>query len=352
MRILIATNHLYDLAGSEMVALEFAGYFLSKGHSVDVFANWAGGDVEPLFSHLGLKIITDPTQIVPMSYDLCYFQHQTAGLFSYAPVSENLTHSLFVFGRLARRSFLESGGWVCDNVLGDYNLANSELTGERLPHTGSSLPVHVFYNAAPPEFDAEPHPLPEQPGRILIVSNHTPPELCEALDVLAAKADIRHMGRTAKNMRRVTPEDIAWADLVISIGKTIQYALVGHKPVYVYDHFGGPGYLTNANYTEVARFSFTGRCCERRLAPAILHEEILSGYALGRDFAQRPHTDWLARFRLTHHLDHLLRLPPSPNAARLGRIRASGGAFEREALMAKHVREQYRTIHSLIAQRR
>jgi len=345
MRILIATNHLYDIAGSEMVALEFAEYFLARGHTVDVFANLAGGPVALLFSGLNIEILTDPLAVEPFSYDLCYFQHQTAGLFSYQLRPDSRARSLFVFGRLSRRSFLESGGWVCDNVLGDLSLANSELTGERLPQTGSSLPVSVFYNAAPPEFDVAPRPLPDQPGRILVVSNHTPPEICEALERLGQTAEIRHLGRTAKNVRRVTPEDIGWADLVISIGKTIQYALVAHRPVYVYDHFGGPGYLTEANHAGAARFSFTGRCCERKLTSGRVCDDILSGYRRGRDFAMRPNTDWLDRFRLAGQLDRLLALAPSSNADRLARIAAAGGAFEREALMAEYVRQEYRKLH-------
>ena len=37
-------------------------------------------------------------------------------------------------------------------------------------------------------------------------------------------------------------------DCVISIGKTVQYCLVQGIPVFLYDRFGGPGYLNESNY--------------------------------------------------------------------------------------------------------
>ena len=51
----------------------------------------------------------------------------------------------------------------------------------------------------------------------------------------------------------VTPELIQKYDVVLTIGKTVQYALLGNKVVYCYDHFGGMGYLSLKNY-EIARY--------------------------------------------------------------------------------------------------
>lgn len=347
MRILIATNHLEHLGGSEVIALEFAAYFRGRGHAVDVFANWTRPPMEDLFrARLGLAIETEPAAIAPLRYDLVYFQHQIAGLFDYARTEEDRSASRIVFRRLSRRSFLESGGWVHDNVLGDLTIANSELTAARLRETGVIHPVTVFHNAAPAAFGAPPRTLPEAPARILLVTNHDDSAVLDAARRLRGHAELRHVGRSAGDQALVTPTEIQGTDLVISIGKSVQYALLAHTPVYVYDHFGGPGYLTPENCERAAHYSFTGRCCERKLGGEALCAEILAGYAGGCDFARRENAAFLRRFRLEPYLDDLLALPAHSNPERRDRIEANSGALARERLMAEHIRESYRRIEA------
>jgi hypothetical protein len=48
-------------------------------------------------------------------------------------------------------------------------------------------------------------------------------------------------------------------DCVISIGKTVQYCLVQGIPVFLYDRFGGPGYLNESNYELAEYYNFSGR---------------------------------------------------------------------------------------------
>jgi hypothetical protein len=344
MRILIATNHLEHIGGSEVIALEFAAYFKSIGHDVDVYASWARPPMQELFqARLGVAIKTEPSVIFPLQFDFIYIQHQLAGLFSYGQTKEDRRDSMIVFGRLSRRSFWESGGWAHDNLLGDHTIANSELTATRLRETGVTHPATVFYNAAPAAFDAAPRTLPDAPRKILLISNHYEPALLEALGRLRERAEVRHLGRSVGLVQLATPDDIKSVDLVVSIGKSVQYALLAHTPVYVYDHFGGPGYLTAQNCDLAAHYSFSGRCCERKLSAAQLQDDILAGYSRGRDFARRENAEFLQRFRLEPHLKRLLALPASSNAERRRRIKENAAALERERMMAEHVRTSYVT---------
>ena len=63
-RLLIATNHLQHLAGSEVVALETAQHFAARGCDITVFANWAAAPMAELVAAAtGTPVITDPNRI-------------------------------------------------------------------------------------------------------------------------------------------------------------------------------------------------------------------------------------------------------------------------------------------------
>ncbi|MBT9289466.1 hypothetical protein [Prosthecodimorpha staleyi] len=345
MKVLIGTNHLADIAGSEMVAFEFTRHFRRSGADVTVFANHADDPMAGLFrAQLGLAIETRPERTDPLAFDLVYFQHQVAGLFDYRIGSETTARTAILFGRLSRHSFMESGGWAFDAALGDLSLANSDLTAERLRETGVRHPIAVFYNAAPAAFAAPPRPRPDRPRRILCVSNHRDPDLLAMLARLGRVSDLTHLGRFGDMVRMVEPADIHGADLVVSIGKTIPYGLIAHTPVYVYDHFGGPGYLTPENRDRAARYNFSGRCTERRLTPDAVVEEIMSRYADGVRFAATTDEDFLDRYRLEPHLDRWMQLAGTSNADRVARLAADHGRLEIERQLAAHVRKSYRQL--------
>ncbi|WP_371345616.1 hypothetical protein [Ancylobacter sp. IITR112] len=345
MDILIGTNHLVEMAGSELICLEMAEYFARRGHRLTLFANVAGKPMAELFrSRLGLRIITEPRVIAPFSYDLVYFQHQVAGLFDYRVDAASRERSAFVFGRLGRRSFMESGGWTHDRLLANACFANSDATAEALNGLGLSTPITTFYNSAPSAFFRPAPPATRRLRKITVITNHLDPTLKVALDRLALDLKVEHIGRQSVQ-RRVTPELIGGCDLVVSIGKTVPYALVARVPVYVYDHFGGPGYLTDSTFARAAWFNFSGRCCERRLEPAELARELVEGYPAADGFARRLENAALERYRLEPYLDAMLATPPTSNAARVQRL-AADPMVRQERLLAVYVREQtFGAIH-------
>lgn len=340
MRVLIATNRLDNFAGAETVAFEIAEYLLSQGHQVDVYANIAQSPMSDAFKEfLGITIKVIPHEIKPFHYDFIYFQSLTAPLFDYKHSDGEKQNSVFIFGRLSRRCFIDNGGWAHDNALGSRTIANSDLTRERLIQQKLiAHPISTFYNGAPSKFFTKPRPLPSSPSTILVVTNHQEPSLMGAIELLKSVAKVVHLGIYGDTSKKVLPEDIIWADLVISIGKTAQYALATHTPLYVYDHFGGPGYLNESNFESAALFSFTGRCCERKLSPIELFDDILSGYKEAAAFAQSDYLGAINRFRLEPYLDELLTITPSSNHARRKRLNEYHIQSKIERSLAYHLR--------------
>ncbi|RYD85575.1 MAG: hypothetical protein EOP61_38730, partial [Sphingomonadales bacterium] len=339
-RLLIATNQLWTIAGSEVVAIELARHFLGLGYQVDVYTSWAEQPMAGLFEEaIGKPLITDPELVRPFTYDVVYVQHQLLGLFDYAPHDDDRAATRIVIGRLSRRSFLESGGWLHDRVLADHVLANSELTAEHLASVGHGTPTTVFYNAAPASYFAPFQPRPDAPAKILVVTNHRDPALTEAVELLRPSAEVERIGG-ADRVTLVTPEMIAGADLVVSIGKTIPYAIAGRVPAYVYDRYGGPGYLDPDNVHTAARYNFSGRCRERQLSAREIAAEIMGAYAKGVAFARDTPQSWIDRYWLPRYIPRLTEPALASNEEKRARM-AEAPFLAQECMLANYVRQSY-----------
>lgn len=115
------------------------------------------------------------------------------------------------------------------------------------------------------------------PKKIAIVSNHVPPELIEARELLTqqgCEVDIYGLGF---KVSLITPEVLNEYDLVITIGKTVQYAMTLRLPVYCYDMHGGPGYLSAEELDRAAFYNFSGRGFPKKSAQVIA-EEVIGQY--------------------------------------------------------------------------
>ena len=339
-RLLIATNHLQQIGGSEVVALEAAQYFVGLGCNVTIFANWVGNPMAAIIeAAIGIRPVTDPTPIRPFTYDMLYVQHQVLGLFDYRPTAADRQASRIVLGRLARRGYLESGGWLHDRLLADLVFANSELTAEHLVRVGHDGPVVNFRNAAPTSFFRPFVFKPPTPHRILVVTNHSDPSLMEAIGLLRQSISVHHIGRSGDEVTLITPEMISESDLVISIGKTVPYALAARIPVYVYDHFGGPGYLDAGNVETAARFNFSGKSA-RKLSGSEIAADVIENYAKGVAFARDVPQSWIDAYRLPRYLDLLLE-PTAANNEERRKIMAANPFLVQERQLAHYVRTSF-----------
>ena len=93
---------------------------------------------------------------------------------------------------------------------------------------------------------------------------------------------IRVIGRGG-DFRLLRPSDLRAADAVVTIGKTVPYAIASGTPVYMYDRFGGDGWLTRRNFGTSLEHNFSGRPAQRRLTEIEIADEVLSGFAHAAD---------------------------------------------------------------------
>jgi hypothetical protein len=152
----------------------------------------------------------------------------------------------------------------------------------------------VFGNPAPDAFHVE-NPRPRKSlSKLLVVSNHIPPELLAAIDIIRARGtvEVDVLGlesHKSARIEQVVPSTIASADAVVTIGKTVQYSIAGGAPVYLYDKFGGPGWLTGAVLQQAQEFNFSGRSFGDKTAEEIA-TEIVHGFESAATEAQELHS--------------------------------------------------------------
>jgi hypothetical protein len=161
---------------------------------------------------------------------------------------------------------------------------------------GCSAPRYVTRNPLPIEWFAVERPAREPAlRRIAIVSNRATHELLNIRHPLAAHGIVCDVIGDRGTPERVTPGVIDRYDALVSIGHTVQKALSRGVPIFCYDHWGGPGWITPGNLEDAERENFSGRDCPRNSSTSALADEIQTGFAAA--IADAPNLRELASTR-------------------------------------------------------
>lgn len=247
MKALFTNNHMKNFGGSELVTLELAEEFQRRGWEVLIYTHELGGPLE-------ITVPVTTKRPNPAEFDLLWIHHNM------------LIHDLgfrkcpsqrIVFNHMS--SYVEME-WPrlpsYEMAIADTMLANSEETRGVLGLQG----VKLFQSPAPIAWEA----VGAGDGPTLIVSNHAPAELLEAVPESARVG--------TGNPVRMSPRIISKHRAVVCNGKTVQYALRAGVPVYLYDQFGGCGWLTADNFKRAEWFNFSGRGFGRKSVDEIRAE--------------------------------------------------------------------------------
>lgn len=344
MRALLCTNHLALWSGSEMVVLELAEALRARRWQVEVFTNLVTRALAPPFKAADVKIGVDPKKLRAFDFDLVWVQHHTAPLLDYSLGPEARPATRFVFAHLSSYTDFEMPGLVAEPLLADLVLCNSRET-EAVAIGGDlgDMSHRLFANPAPTAFcEIRRTGRDATPRRIVAISNHLPPEMADALRLLRARtgAEVLTVGKEGDLYGRVTPSLLAPFDLLVTIGKSVQYGLAAGIPVYCYDRFGGPGYLRDELFDRAAHFNFSGRCTPDKRTAQALAQDMLENFHHGVRRAERPADP---HFLLEPQLDAILSVPVRDNAQKAERLAAESHRLMRESQMAGLIRRYYRS---------
>lgn len=314
-KVLITNKYFWQFTGSEIVALELTKWFLENNWEVHLFARQISNPMLEVFEKLNVKI-TDEEDKLDDDYDLVWIQHFVIPdfLIQLKPEqklsSSKLSSPQVVFHHMFYKPPNELP--ILPNLeksLADVILSNSQETRDEIKKI-YDIECEVFGNPAPSEFLRKNSDNKSNNGeikKITLISNHTPEELKKAIQIIKKNGiSVETFGMNEDNFQLITPDIIQSTDLVISIGKSVQYSILSNTPVYCYDHFGGPGFINKENFDTANYYNFSGRGFGKKKASQIAEEITSANYEkIKKDFTEATQ-EHVKSFDLDYKLNQIL----------------------------------------------
>lgn len=304
---LLCTHHMIDFSGSEVVLLELAEELLRRGIAVTISANFYDETFIGMALPPGVQFLAADEDPVLTDFRVVYCQHQSISKHMAdqdLATLKSASRPIFIYNHLSPHEPFEFPGPFVEEYFGDIILANSAETRDSLQRFGKFFSrTRLFQNPAPYKFSSPRPGDPRPPKRVLSVTNHPPKELTEALDILEERGlKVTRIGRKT-GQRQLSVDDLSLHDAVVTIGKTVQCAFRTGVPVYCYDHFAGPGWVTAANVEEVELTNFSGRSHPDKRGADLIAQEIANGPGDALIYPEPPE-----RFCLEAQMDRLCAL--------------------------------------------
>ena len=272
----LLTGYFFDgYHGSMMHLCEIAEYLAGQGNDVEIVSMQIEDEIRNYVASMGAKLLSVDEVAENSIYDyaLCYHHPVLPMLLVKGIQIKNI-----VFGSLSSIESIE----IPSMLLGDtyklhvHNPRLKELMMER--YGIKEEQIFVAPNIVRDSFSQRDNICSGSLGRIAVVSNHVPQELRKLKYILEQNNIlVDYYGREDKYVP-MSADILCQYDCIISIGKTVQYALALGIPVFVYDHFGGNGYITPENLDTEEYYNFSGRNDFRQLSAEQLAEELINNY--------------------------------------------------------------------------
>lgn len=263
-RVLFSNINMCNFGGSELVTLELAEYYMKKNWDVTIYSPTFGS---PLLDHISPGIKT--TQFIPSDldeYNIVWSHHGL--LLNKINAKNKRKHQTIVSNHMSSWVSIEYPQY--DPGLVDLILANSEETKYKFDNE-HKIKCHLFQNPSPPigrftiekpfsVFDVGTY----KKKKVAAISNHRPLDLEAVLNTHVRYFNVYKYG-SKDFIQRITPKFLKEKDFdfVVCNGKSVQHAMRAEKPVFLYDNFGGCGWLTSENFERAAWYNFSGRGLDR-----------------------------------------------------------------------------------------
>ena len=281
MRVLICNHALRNHAGSEIHCCELAEHLIANGHSVTAASFYIGEPIAGELERIGAEIVPlDSGRLAP-EWDLIWRHHVTC--FAEVHARQRLKARRHVHGLLSSVLPLERVPLLAAVAIDKSHftlLANAPLTANvAKPLVANGVRINLLWNLAPAVWQVADGRRRERLEKIAVVSTHPPPELLELEHVAGRRGvQLQFFGNRGDNTVRITPDVRAPFHAVITIGKTVQYCLAAGIPVFVYDHFGGPGWLNRLNIEAAEHNNYAGKFTPRSRPTEMLWKELTAGF--------------------------------------------------------------------------
>ena len=304
-RFLITHIWLRGYSGAEINILELATYLKSKGAQVTIFTYSLLGEMEEEFQKAYIPVISDVDHEFHLSDFDYIFSAQNIipnTLIEELKYPQETYPKFFFFHMAALRDHVLEQPYIHEleeRLASLYLPVSQEVISNNLNRFHLDQGLFGFYpNPAPESFSNYKSEKKEiELKKILVVSNHPPQEVKDLKEVFENHGiSVDYMGVWAETYKLSTVDIFAEYDCIIGIGKNAQYCLSMGIPIFIYDHFAGPGYLNELNFEPSAWYNFSGRNYQKKRSAEELSDEILKGYPLAWEFHQENRNSFRERF--------------------------------------------------------
>lgn len=279
-RVLMTNFQCCRYTGSELHCLSIAKEFIKHDYEVTMFVVKKALPMAKVFEDLAVTVCEKIEELPEnKEYDVFFAQHYPVA--DYLVDNYNFTCRYFVISILS--SFIDIEHFTKNWEKSDLTLFVSDIAKNSRLKDVLEYPlekVMLFPNYATSEFfNAYEENKKYKLKRIAVVSNHVPQE-CLKIKQLARENEISvDFFGIEFSAVEVNPEFLKNYDLVISIGKTVQYCMAQGIPIYCYDVFGGSGYINNENFDSNMKCTFSGKgdYSIQRNAPELFYD-IVNNY--------------------------------------------------------------------------
>lgn len=269
--VLITNYEIAQYSGSEINASTIAKRMKELGYKVYIAAlNFD----EPLFTDVKeyfdvcINIQKDDFNFEEIEFDLVWAHHFF--LLDWLIFEKKLKAKKIIYSSLSGKEYFEAAPIYANDL--NLTIANSPETEAQLKIDGITN-TYLFENYSFLDYFKRKIKI-QKLKNIAIVSNHVPDELYEAKKLLEEKEyNVIIYGIDGKR-ELITDKILEKYDAIISIGKTVQYAMSLKIPVYIYDRFGGCGYLKMENLEQNRAHNFSGRSFDKKSAEQICNDII------------------------------------------------------------------------------
>lgn len=274
-KVLMTNLYFTKYTGSELHILEMARLFKKKGYEVTIAVFQKAYPLLEMAEQIRV-LDCQKEELEETDFDVVFVQHYP--VFDFLCCKYNISYKKLIISKLSVISELEYLP-ICASYADLILCVSEECANEVREEIGDDSRVKVFKNSVSEEFFLASHIKKDSIAlsKIAIISNHVPQELIELAYVLGDGYTVDYIG-VEYTPRFVDVKVLKEYDLIITIGRTVQQCFASMTPVYVYDYFGGPGYINDDNFAIAESYNFSGRGGFGKRTSLELKEDIQRNY--------------------------------------------------------------------------
>lgn len=308
-KVLLTNHHLEHYAGSELVTLDLAKEFQSRGWDVFVATFIYGGNMQKAFESEGISVFNILSDVLPeKEFDLVWGHHFPVLIKCF--VEDQVRTRSLIISSLSSALPVEKVNALEDQA--DLILFNCYVNQERyiLDNLSQQIKnkIHVLPNSVSNEYflESEGYQKQRELKKVAVISNHPPSELRHATSQLKKQGLCIDLIGLCDTPRLITKTVLQSYDAVITIGRTVQHCFALKVPVFVYDHFGGPGWLNPDDFYMVERHNYSGKCCSRKISSEKIVQELIEGYSKSLESLDFFYKYASENYHLTRNVEQVL----------------------------------------------